>query len=51
MMIFQSPVPKYYIVATFVCNLRTCFHGNQALDYFDCDALTIDDFLSLIDYD
>jgi hypothetical protein len=51
MMIFQSPVAKYYIVAAFLCNLRTCFYGNQVLDYFDCDALTIDDYLSLIDHD
>jgi hypothetical protein len=49
MMIFQSPVAKYYIVAAFLCNLRTCFYGNQIMDYFDCDPMTIDDYLSLID--
>ena len=48
MMIFQSPIAKYYIVAAFQCNLRTCFYGNQIMDYFNCDTLTLDEYLSLI---
>ncbi len=51
MMIFQNPFVKYFIVAAFLCNLRTCFYGNQVLDNFDCDALTIDDDSLLIDHD
>ena len=49
MMIFQSPVAEYYVVAAFLCNLRTCFYGNQIMDYFDCNVLTIDEYLSLVD--
>jgi hypothetical protein len=49
MMIFQSPIAKYYVVAAFLCNLRTCFYGNQIMDYFDCNPLTINEYLSLVD--
>jgi hypothetical protein len=49
--VFQSPVAKYYIVATFLCNLRTCYYGNQTMSFFECasDSLTIDEYLALID--
>ena len=49
MKIFKSPVGKYYIVGAFLMNLRSCFYGNQTMAYFDCDALTLDEYLSLID--
>ena len=49
--IFLTPVAKYYTVATFLCNLRTTFHGNQTMSFFDCadDSMSIDDYLGLID--
>ena len=51
MKIFKSPVAKYYIVGTFLCNLRTCYYGNQTMSFFDCgdDGMTIDEYLALID--
>jgi len=51
MKIFQSPVAKYYIVGTFLCNLRTCYYGNQTMSFFNCgnDSMTIDEYLALID--
>ena len=51
MMIFKSPVAKYYIIAAFLVNLRTCFYGNQTMDYFDCKTMSLDEYLSLIDDD
>jgi hypothetical protein len=49
--LFQSPIAKYYMIATFFCNLRTCYYGNQTMSYFECgkDALTIDEYLALVD--
>lgn len=49
--VFKSPIGKYYIIATFLSNLRTCYYGNQTMSFFDCanDSLTIDEYLSLID--
>ena len=51
MKIFQSPVAKYYVVGTFLCNLRTCYYGNQTMSFFECgtDSMTIDEYLGLID--
>lgn len=49
--IYQTPVAKYYMVATFLCNLRTTFYGNQTMSFFDCAGygMSIDDYLQLID--
>ena len=49
MKIFQSPFAKYYIVGAFLVNLRTCFYGDQTMDYFECEALSLHQYLSLID--
>ena len=51
MMIFKSPVAKYYIIAAFLVNLRTCFYGNQTMKNFDCKTMSLDEYLSLIDDD
>jgi hypothetical protein len=32
--IYLTPVAKYYVVATFLCNLRTTFYGNQTMSFF-----------------
>jgi hypothetical protein len=49
--IYKTPVAKYYVVATFLCNLRTMFYGNQTMSFFDCagDSMSIDEYLQLID--
>ena len=31
--LFQSPIAKYYIIATFLWSLRTCFYGNQTMNF------------------
>ena len=49
MKIFQSPDAKYDIVAALLVNIQTCFYGNQTMEYFNCDAMSLDDYLSLID--
>ena len=47
--IFQSPVAKYYIVAALLVNIWTCFYGNQTMEYFKCEAMSLDEYLSMID--
>jgi hypothetical protein len=51
MKIFKLPIAKYYIVGTFLCNLRTCFYGNQTMSFFDCAnfSMKLDEYLALID--
>jgi nuclease HARBI1 len=50
MRIFKSPVSKYYVLAAFLCNLRTCYYGNQITENFDCNqTLSIDQYLALVD--
>ena len=49
MKIFLSPAAKYYIVAALLVNIPTCFYGNQSMEYFKCEAMSLDEYLSLID--
>ena len=49
MKIIQSPFAKYSIVAALLINIQTCFYGNQTMEYFSCEAMSLDDYLSLID--
>jgi hypothetical protein len=49
MRIFKSPIAKFNIIGAFLVNLRACFYGNQAMEYFDSDVLKLDEYLSLID--
>ena len=48
MMVFKSPIAKYYIIAAFLSNCRSCFYGNQTMQYFDCEPLTLHQYLSLV---
>jgi hypothetical protein len=48
--VFQSPVTKYDIFATSLCNLRTCYYGNQTMRFLNAPAsesLTIHEYLAL----
>ena len=47
--IFQSPVAKYHIVAALLVNIQTYFYGNQTMEYFKCEAMSLDEYLSMID--
>ena len=49
MKIFQSPVAKYYIVTALFVNIWTCFYGNQTMEYLKCEAMSLDEYLSMID--
>ena len=49
MKIFEVPVGKYYTIGAFLSNLRNTFYSNQINSYFDCDKLTIDEYLELLD--
>ena len=48
MMVFKSPVAKYYIIAAFLMNCRSCFYGNQTMQYFDCEPMNLGQYLSLV---
>jgi DDE superfamily endonuclease len=57
MKIFKFPVAKYYIVAAFLTNLRTCCYGSQTGIYFGCpepgaepngERLTLAEYLALV---
>jgi hypothetical protein len=49
--IHQIPIAKYYVVATFLCNLRTTFYENHMMSFFNCagNSMSIDYYLQLID--
>jgi uncharacterized FlgJ-related protein len=50
--IFEAPVTKHYIIGTFLCNLLTCYYGNQTMSYFECfnNSMSIDEYLALTTY-
>ena len=49
MKIFQSAVAKYYIVSALLVTIGICFYGNQTMEYFSCETMSLDEYLSLID--
>ena len=48
MKIFEVPVGKYYVVGAFLSNSRTTFYQNQISDYFDCETLSLDEYLGIL---
>jgi DDE superfamily endonuclease len=53
MKIFQFPVAKYFLVATFLTNLHSCCHGSETAAYFDCTEpedgrLTMEQYIALV---
>jgi hypothetical protein len=50
MKIFQSPVAKYYVIAAFLNNLWTAYHGNETSAYFDCEPMRITEYLGLVQH-
>jgi hypothetical protein len=57
MKIYKFPVAKYYMVAAFLTNLRTCCYGNPTQHYFRCPEpgadpdggrLTLAEYLALV---
>jgi hypothetical protein len=49
MRIFLEPIAQYYINAAFLCNLQTCFYGNETVTYFDiARPLNLEEYLALV---
>ena len=49
MKIFHSTVAKYYNVVCLLVNIWTCYYGNKRMEFFNCEAMSLDEYLSLID--
>lgn len=43
--ILLQPVNKTYIVAVLLANCHSCFYGNQVAQIFNCQPLTINEYL------
>jgi len=50
MKIFKSPVAQHCVNCAFLCNLRSCFCGNQTTVHFNADALSLEQHLALVDW-
>lgn len=49
MRIFQvHGVSKYYVVAAFLTNIRSCMYGNEISDYFGASCLSLQEYLDLV---
>jgi hypothetical protein len=46
--IFQCPVAKYDIFGALLVNIKTRFYGNQSMENFNCEAISLDEYLSLV---
>lgn len=42
----EAPVGSCYVLATLLCNIQSCFYGNQVATYFNCAPPTLEEFLS-----
>jgi hypothetical protein len=51
MMLFRIPVAKYYYTAVFLANCRNCMYGSETSNYFDCEPMSFDDYIALVDWD
>jgi predicted branched-subunit amino acid permease len=45
LMIFKLPVAKYYTV--FLVNCRNSCYGGETADYFNCDPMSLDEYIGL----
>ena len=43
-----NPVAKYYVIAVFLTNVRSCFYGGQIANYFGAAPLSIDEYFALV---
>jgi nuclease HARBI1 len=48
--IFRLPVAKYYAVAVFFCNCRNSVYGSQTAKYFECEPMSLEDYINLVDW-
>ena len=49
MKIFEVPVTKYYTVGAFLTNIRTMYYDSQINNFFECDTMSLIEYLELID--
>ena len=49
MKIFKVPITKYYIIGGFLANIRTTLYDNQINVYFQCETLSLKEYLELVD--
>ena len=45
----KEPIAVHYMNCAFLCNIRNCFYGNEVLAYFGAEAMSLVDYLALID--
>jgi nuclease HARBI1 len=50
LMIFRLPVVKYYTVAVVLINCQNSCYGGETSDYFNCDPMTLDEYIGLISW-
>ena len=43
--IYHQPVASYFIIATFLTNVHSCYYGNHTSQYFSCPTPKLDDYL------
>ena len=49
MKLFELPVARYYTIGAFLCNIRSIFYENTTSAFFECDTLSLEEYLRLID--
>ena len=49
MKIFLQPIAQQYINCAFLTNISNCFYGGATNEYFDCNTMSLENYLSLID--
>jgi len=48
MKIFEIPVARYYFIATFLTNIRSCFYGNPTSLFFDLPTMSFYEYINLV---
>lgn len=49
MKVFQQPIGQQFINCVFLTNIGNCFYGGATNRYFNCNIMTLQEYLSLID--
>lgn len=45
----KMPIGQYFVNAAFLTNIYNCYYGSQASAYFECQPVTLDQYLALVD--
>jgi hypothetical protein len=51
MRVFQQPIGQQFINCVFLSNILNCFYGGATNRYFNCNVMSLQEYLSLIDDD